>query len=904
MKTLRQICIDNIIEKLGWLKSYIELNNSLNFNDINIVSEDFFCFLMNSIYDYKLVNLNNEKLNFPGIDLGDTSQRISVQVTSDRTRKKVEKTIETFIKNDYIQKFDRLIFLILGQKSNFTKPFNAGKLSFDSKKDVIDIEHLLLDINKLDDSKIQEINIYINNNLIISTSQSANVKEDLILSQYKIVYALCLTKLKSIGIDDKTSRSIIANGLMENPYPSLQNINYLVGGFGTGKSHSLYIYYLYLYKCLQEGTSSIVPIFIDAKTLLQFNNLESWINEHHILPNNYTFILDGLDEIEYTKIELLMHELEFFNNLYTNFNAIIGSREMSILAGKEILPIKQLSLPDINNLYCQINHLDSYNVEYHIKDTNREQMLKMLSKPFFAIIYSLYMSNTNYYLKNEMDLTSLFVEKSISPYIQKNHEIYDIFDQLAVLSIDRNLGYIHKSEISENINFHKLLSSGFLITDGKDNYSFSLPIVTQWLGAHAIRKNVIKMDDILKDKSKVIKWRYSLSILFSQMTYEESEEYFKQIVLTMPSVASIIIRDGINFESAINLPSSDICGKRLYDCMNTWLSGLSGIDFDLKSDGIHTNTLACSVYKNRITYSWANCFLEKEVIRADFERPDQYFHSICSRSIPAQATWPWIVTFEHLSKILENYVKDKHWILIGTSLEKEFIWKNALELLHKGSLFCAPIPLTEFDIYRKNLDKGIIYSNKLNLSLFFELMNSYIDEGHTELLPPYIVGDSDYSSGWIWGNYSKERMLERITDTYTKSICEYKKIVEICFCPFKEYMSTYLILPCTLNGILEYDVDSNTFSSGPSMTWFLSPLPPNLQSFCQIKYSDRDDIWTNSSSIFDELKKKTSQLRPENDHYINYTIHSGKCFDSSATPTTDIIYSWLKDDLKKIGWIK
>jgi len=757
MKTLKQVCIDNIIEKLGWLKNYIELNNSLNFNDINVVSEDFFCYLMNSIYNYNLINLNKEESNFPGIDLGDTAQKISVQVTSNRTRKKVEKTLNTFIKNDYIQKFDRLIFLVLGKKTNFKNPFNTGKLIFDSKKDVIDIEHLILDINKLGDSKIQEINNYINKNLIISTTQSTTIQEDFLSNQYKTVYALCLTKLKSIGIDDNTSRSIITNGLMENPYSIRQNINYLVGGFGTGKSHSLYLYYLYLYKCLQEGTSSILPIFIDAKTLLQCNSLEAWINENNIIPNNCTFILDGLDEIEYRKIEYLMHELEFFSNRYANFKAVVGTREMSILAGKEILPIKQLSLPEVNSLYCQINHLDSYNVEYHINDTNKNQMLKMLSKPFFAIIYSLYMNNTNCNLKNEMDLTSLFIEKSISPYIQKNHDIYDIFDQLAILSIDRNLGYINKSEISEHVDCNKLLSSGFLITDGKDNYSFSLPIVAQWLGAHAIRKNAIKIDEILKDRLKVIKWRYSLSILFSQMTYEESAKYFTQIVFKMPGVASIVIRDGINFESAINLPSSDICGKRLYDCMNIWLSSLNGIDFSLKDDGIHTNTLACSVSKNTLTYSWADCFLGNEVITFELQPPKGHFYSISSRGVPAQATWPWIVTFEHLSKILEKYVKEKQWILLGNTLESEFIWKNALKLLHKGSLFNSPIPINDFDKYKKYLDDGTTFYNHVNIPLFFKLINSYIQKGNTELHPPYIPGDKDYGSGWLWGIYSKKK---------------------------------------------------------------------------------------------------------------------------------------------------
>jgi len=117
-------------------------------------------------------------------------------------------------------------------------------------------------------------------------------------------------------------------------------------------------------------------------------------------------------------------------------------------------------------------------------------------------------------------------------------------------------------------------------------------------------------------------------------------------------------------------------------------------------------------------------------------------------------------------------------------------------------------------------------------------------------------------------------------------------------------MSTYLILPCILTGILKYDEGGNDFSSGPSMSWYLSPLPLNDQSFCQIKYGNKDDIWSNNSSIFDELKKKSNFLRPESDYYINFTIHGGRCFDSSETPTTDIIYSWLKDDLKKIGWIK
>lgn len=38
--------------------------------------------------------------------------------------------------------------------------------------------------------------------------------------------------------------------------------------------------------------------------------------------------------------------------------------------------------------------------------------------------------------------------------------------------------------------------------------------------------------------------------------------------------------------------------------------------------------------------------------------------------------------------------------------------------------------------------------------------------------------------------------------------------------------------------------------------------------------------------------------------FISFIIHTGVCMDSSCTPVTDIVYDMLKNDLKKIAWIK
>lgn len=904
MKIQKQEQIEIITEKLSWIKNYIELNNIINLNDINIASEDFFCALLNLVYEYNLINLNKKTSNYPGIDLGDTNQKVSVQVTSERTRKKVQDTLDTFNKKNYIHDFNRLIFFVIGEKIRFRKPFDSGHLTFDPSKDIIDINQLVRDINKLEEHKIKEVCDYLNKNLIISNPLTETIAGDFISKQYKLVYALCLTKLKAIGIDESTAHTIISNGVKSNPYPNIENVEYLVGGFGCGKSHSLYLLFIYQYTLFQQKNSSIIPIFIEAKSLINCESIESWASSKNFSLENCLIILDGLDEMEYEKIELIMQELDFLCNLHQNFSAIVGSREMSILAGKKTINIAPLSIPEINTLFCQINNLKSCNIEHLFNNTNNQQMLQMLSKPFFAIIYALYMKNTNQGINNEMDLVSLFINKSFQPYIKKNSNIYDIFAQLAVLCIDRNLGYINHTEFDNNIDCDKLLTSGFFITDARGNYTFSLPIVAQWLGAYAIRKNLINIDDIISDKSKVIKWRYTLSILFSQMTYDESAIYFSKLVLSMPGIASIIIRDGIKFESAINLPSADICAKRIYDCMSTWLSGLKNIDFDLKTDGKHVNTLACSVIKNRLIYSWADNYLGTDTTMIDYDQHNVHFHAVTQTIVPAQATWPWIITFEHLSNNLEEFIKKRHWILSNSSLEKEFVWKNALKLLHKGNLYCSPIALNDLEKYRKYMKDIPATYNQINLNIFFSHIDSYTQQGHTELSPPYVPGDKDYSTGWIWSNYSKKQMLIRIRNVYTYAINEYQAFIDTFFPSLKEYLSTYLIFPCRFVGILEYEENGNDYTSCPSMVWYLSPLPKDQQSICNITYDNSDNIWENSSLIFEELKRETRLHRLNDKHYITFTMHNANCFDSSETPITNIIYSWLEADLQHIGWIK
>ncbi len=253
MQTITHKYYSSIKNKLSSYVTAIKIDNKVGYQDANRDAEDVFCFILNVIFDYELINLNKIENNFPGIDLGDVKKRISVQVTSDNSRSKISDTLEIFLRKDYINSFDRLIILIIGEKLNYSSPFKSGALSFDPKRDIIGLTELMIEINKLSEEKLQKILEYIDHSIFFETSEK-DIGSAFLTNQYKTVYSLCLTKLEALGIKEATANTIIQNGIINFSYDFPDKVNYLIGEFGCGKSHTLYLYYLHLYNLLKLPT--------------------------------------------------------------------------------------------------------------------------------------------------------------------------------------------------------------------------------------------------------------------------------------------------------------------------------------------------------------------------------------------------------------------------------------------------------------------------------------------------------------------------------------------------------------------------------------------------------------------------------------------------------------------------
>lgn len=91
----REKLIKKFVMGISVLDAYIGYTGYLNMNDINVISEQLLCDILNILYGVKLVNANGGNRNNPGYDLVDTTNRIIVQVTRTSLPEKVIDTLNT-----------------------------------------------------------------------------------------------------------------------------------------------------------------------------------------------------------------------------------------------------------------------------------------------------------------------------------------------------------------------------------------------------------------------------------------------------------------------------------------------------------------------------------------------------------------------------------------------------------------------------------------------------------------------------------------------------------------------------------------------------------------------------------------------------------------------------------------
>ena len=149
---------------LGRLVHEIKTQNAIGLFDINTVAEDFFVPILSVLYGCNdLKNQNQIKTNFPSVDLGCRTSRISFQVTSDPSSGKIEKTLRKFCEHSLEKDFDTVYILIITEKYNtysskaLEEQIKKMPIVFSKEKHVIDTNDLAKKIGEATTEDVEKI---------------------------------------------------------------------------------------------------------------------------------------------------------------------------------------------------------------------------------------------------------------------------------------------------------------------------------------------------------------------------------------------------------------------------------------------------------------------------------------------------------------------------------------------------------------------------------------------------------------------------------------------------------------------------------------------------------------------------------------------------------------------------
>ncbi|MGY5791814.1 SMEK domain-containing protein [Sinorhizobium medicae] len=134
--------IGQIVDDLAGIAAQAQQRAQLHLFDLHVHVEDFAKEVLNRVLGLALVNLNAERSNNPGLDLGDPGSGWAFQVTGDKKGAKVKDTLDKIDANQRA-KYQQIRILVIGKKQgSYTfegEPFATFKFTADMVWDFDDI---------------------------------------------------------------------------------------------------------------------------------------------------------------------------------------------------------------------------------------------------------------------------------------------------------------------------------------------------------------------------------------------------------------------------------------------------------------------------------------------------------------------------------------------------------------------------------------------------------------------------------------------------------------------------------------------------------------------------------------------------------------------------------------------
>ncbi|MGK9123910.1 SMEK domain-containing protein [Olivibacter sp. SA151] len=487
IKTYR--LLSEIRSALAVFSHTVEQDNGSGYFDINKFAETLFKPVFSRIFEKKFSRF--QKMNFPAIDLYSLDDEIAIQVTSERSLKKVRNTLDMFLEKGFHQKYRKLYIYFL--KKNKLRKTSVDKIVSDQKynqlvrNNVFNADSLLDSVNlsgligDCSPEIIEEIHSYLANEF--SPTNIISAPPPIEIPQYAAV-----------------------NNYIERHLTKSDQHDHWASYFGKKT----------LFKIIGDKVKNNLPIRIIIKAeagqgkSIELDNIAYHIQNNdldlyalRVTIKNYTADLYGFigkkyrfwEKVTKSKVLLLVDGIDEINpavyqNFVSEFNHLIdsdsGLNVICTIRSNFDSEIYTVSHENFDTYY--LDRLSQSDVDHYVENqSNRSEQTKALTGkkwakniiyiPFYLTELVSVSNNDNEVLPNNLvDLyEKIIVQRLSQDNVKYNGSlnkrvVYDAMRKIAVFMTLKGENVINLSQVLQltSLDRQQILTNPFLSTYDKD----------------------------------------------------------------------------------------------------------------------------------------------------------------------------------------------------------------------------------------------------------------------------------------------------------------------------------------------------------------------------------------------------------------------------------------------------
>ncbi|MFJ9075624.1 NACHT domain-containing protein [Streptomyces sp. NPDC102278] len=699
----------------------------------------------------------------------------------------------------------------------------------------------------------------------------------------------------------------------------------LTAPMGTGKSEMANRWLSEQCQQFAEDESHPIPLWINARNVS--SDLESWVAARvspSTLPNvGVCLVLDGVDEV--SKSAQLIEESEILATRWPKSRILITGRPGSFPEHLECITLSPWSEESAFEMIREVT-----GSKHLYRSTLPPQVADAITRPLFALLVASAYGNDTTIPAKPIALIEQCARRSLERGTTTARQSFPILRRIAVASVNNDGSAPLAAVGGEAIRHH--LRDSRLVTIAGLNVSFTLSLFEQWFAADALLQGEIEISEVLCNIGSFGRWRYALALAIQTGSRAQVDEMMCRMVEWNPGAASWVIKEAIRqpFHGGTSeeLPGWKEIANRLHRAMTSWRAGLGELasaatpgSFGQPANQLQLN-LAVEENGKRFIYTWksrgngpAVTYLSdpKSLVEA----------GIGVGSSPAAIgenwVWPWLLDGmqDRLKYWLPKLLPMK--APSGGVVENEYMWAVIYALSQRRSwLRSDPVNITDLRNTIKEMRAQASQHGKVEDYSFqrggsrvisrldLVLVSEWLDrqDGST-LTPPWPSKDIENpASGWVWGFYTPERLLELTEFTFERALKAYTEIAETFFGSFGYTLNHASLLPGTLKGCLRI-YEGESFGSGPTLEYYFVPNFDTETPESRVDFLiDRSDNWRISDqySQHSRYMKRYYIDNPDRAPFSKYGWTHTALDVWRTRPATNIAYKWLCGDLSSLGW--